>query len=214
MKSMMNLFLLLCMFSLTACGDDTTTVVVSGPNTISGTSYSGSTYLPGVTIALTGAATDTTTTDANGNFSFTGTANGDYVLTPSKSGYSFTPASILVTMNSAGVNSQNFIATATPTPTYSVSGTITSNSVAQSGVIVALTGTTTGAAITDASGNYSFTGLPNGSYTATPTKIGHYFTPGQISVTVSNANTTGNNFTGNFVVTCTTGDSQPVGALV
>jgi len=79
-------------------------------------------------------------------------------------------------------------------PTYSISGTITLNNVAQSGVIVALTGAATGAAITDASGNYSFAGLQNGSYTVTPWP-GSYNYPGSaLSVTINNANATGKNF--------------------
>src|SRR5664280_1626892 len=37
--------------------------------------------LAGVTINLTGAATAITTTDASGNYSFTGQANGTYTVT-------------------------------------------------------------------------------------------------------------------------------------
>ena len=49
--------------------------------------------LAGVTVSLSSASTVTisTSTDASGNFSFTGLASGLYTLTPSKSGYMFTP---------------------------------------------------------------------------------------------------------------------------
>jgi len=103
--------------------------------------------------------------------------------------------------------------TATPQITYSISGTIALNSMGLQNVIVALTGAATGAAITDASGNYSFAGLQNGSHTVTPAIGGYSFTPGNASVTVNNANVTGKDFTVNAAITfsCTTGDLSPLG---
>jgi len=83
------------------------------------------------------------------------------------------------------------------TPTYSISGKITHYSVGQSGVsgvIVVLTGAATGAAVTDASGNYSFDGLQNGSYTVAPWTDNYIFPASTLSVTITNANATGNNF--------------------
>ena len=45
-----------------------------------------------VTVDLTGDATDQTTTDEDGDYSFSGLANGnDYMITPSKAGYNFDP---------------------------------------------------------------------------------------------------------------------------
>ena len=52
---------------------------------------------------------------------------------------------------------------------------------------------------TDSSGNYTFNGLINGSYTVTPSLTGHTFTPASISVTISGANQTGKNFTATAV---------------
>jgi hypothetical protein len=59
---------------------------------------------------------------------------------------------------------------------------------------MALSGVSSGTAITDASGNYAFTGLDNGSYTITPSKTGFTFSPTSSSKTVSGANITGVNF--------------------
>jgi hypothetical protein len=42
------------------------------------------TLLPGVTMTLTGAASSSTTTDASGNYSFSGLFGGNYTVTPSK----------------------------------------------------------------------------------------------------------------------------------
>ena len=46
----------------------------------------------------------------------------------------------------------------------------------------------------DATGNYSFTGLLNGSYTVTPGKAGFTFAPASQAVTVSSRNVSGVNF--------------------
>jgi len=136
----------------------------------------------GVTVALNGASTATTTTDADGsysftgltsgNYSFTGLTNGSYTITPSKTGYGFSPVNRGVTINGANVTGQNF--TGTAVVTYSISGTVTG---AGTGVTVALNGASTASTTTDASGNYSFTGLTSGSYTITPSKTGYGFSP-------------------------------------
>ena len=53
-----------------------------------------------VTITLSGASNAVTTTDSNGNYRFSGLLNGTYTVTPSFSGYAFTPANIRLTVNS------------------------------------------------------------------------------------------------------------------
>ena len=62
----------------------------------------------GVTVTLSGATNATTTTDGFGNYSFRGLANGGYVVTPSKSGYTFRPTSRFVTINGVNVTDVNF----------------------------------------------------------------------------------------------------------
>ena len=78
----------------------------------------------GATITLAGAASAAVTADASGNYSFAGLASGSYTITPSKSGYTFTPASLSATVNGANVTGQNFTATAVVSQTYSIAGTI------------------------------------------------------------------------------------------
>ncbi len=51
----------------------------------------------------------------------------------------------------------------------------------------------------DGSGNYNFTGLPNGTYTVTPSKSGYTFSPPNRSVTINGADVTGVNFTAQAV---------------
>jgi hypothetical protein len=80
----------------------------------------------------------------------------------------------------------------TPT-TYSISGTVTlSTGGALSGVTVS---TGSASATTDTSGNYTISGLANGTYTVTPSKSGYTFSPANYSVTINGADVTGKNFT-------------------
>jgi len=170
--------------------DFVSTVFVVPTYTITG-AVSGATQA-GVTINLTGGATKNTVTDANGNFSFTGLANGNYTVSPIKTGYSFNPSNLAVSINGSNFNGPFFTATANAVQTYNLTGTVT-GAMTQN-VLVTLSGAGNATTTTNASGNYSFTGLSNGLYTATPSLSGYAFSPSSAQVTVSGANTTINNF--------------------
>ena len=157
------------------------TVTYSISGTISGAGGSGA------TVSLIGAATATTTADASGSYSFTGLQNGAYTVTPNKSGFSFSPAQKNVAVSGSNASGVNFSMV-----TYSISGTI--SGAGCSGATVSLTGTSTATATTDSSGNYSFSGLQNGSYTVTPSKSGFNFSPTSQSVTLNGASASGVNF--------------------
>jgi len=145
-------------------------------------------------VALSGASSATTTTDANGNFAFTGLANGSYTVSPSKAGFTFNPASNPQTVSGADITGVNCTATPTQAATYSISGQVTSNGSGLSGVGVALSGASSATAITDANGDYAFTGLFNGSYTVTPSKPPFTFNPANRPQTVGGADIAGVNF--------------------
>lgn len=157
---------------------------------IAGTVTSSGVALSGATVALSGASTATTTTDASGNYSFAGLANGSYTVTTSKTGYAFTPSSSAVNVSGANVTGQDFTA-AQATATYSISGTVSG----ASGVTIALSGANTGSVVSGAGGAYTFTGLAAGTYTLTPSLAGYTFSPSNKSVTITTASSTGNNFT-------------------
>ncbi|MFI5107225.1 MAG: beta strand repeat-containing protein [Terriglobales bacterium] len=165
--------------NLTAVNFTTVTYSISG--TISGTGGNGA------TVNLTGAATATATADASGNYTFSGLTNGAYTVTPSNTGFNFTPANQAATVNSANLTAVNF-----STVTYGISGTISGPG--GSGATVNLTGASTATITADASGNYTFTGLANGAYTVAPSKTGITYTPASQPATVSNANVTALNF--------------------
>ena len=78
--------------------------------------------------------------------------------------------------------------------TYAISGTILPSS-GGSGSTLTLSGATAGSTTADGSGNYSFTGLANGTYVVSPTHSGYTFSPGLQTVTINGANATGVNFT-------------------
>jgi len=67
--------------------------------------------ISGVTITLSGAGSGTATTDASGNYTFTDLADGVYSITPSLTGYTFSPVSRTVTVNSEDIGANNFIST-------------------------------------------------------------------------------------------------------
>ena len=191
--------LFLAIFVLASCsGGDGGGVGVGGGvaanSAISGQVTSNGSGLSGATVTLSGASSATTITDANGNYAFTGLANGSYTATPSKAGYTFNPASIAQTVNGADITDANCTATPVQAATYSISGQVTSNGSGLSGVGVALSGASSATAITDANGNYAFTGLFNGSYTVTPSKAVFTFNPASSSQTVSGANMPGVDF--------------------
>jgi hypothetical protein len=178
--------------SVTVSGTTVTGVDFAGSFTLSGTISGGG----GATVNMNGGATRTVTADASGNYSFTGLLDGQYTITPVKSGFTMSPTSQVAVIQTASVTGVNFVAT--PVPTFTISGTITPVS-AGAGATMTLGGaglTTTA----DASGNYAFSGVPDGTYTVTPTKTGATFTPANQSVTVSGANVSGVNFTGVITV--------------
>jgi hypothetical protein len=67
-------------------------------------------------LSLSGAPAGQTTTDANGDFTFSGLASGNYTVTPSKSGYTFSSLNLTYPTLSGNVTNANF--TLTPIPPY------------------------------------------------------------------------------------------------
>jgi hypothetical protein len=83
---------------------------VTGTVTTAAATYSisGSAGTPGATLT---AGSQGATSDASNNYTISGLANGTYTVTPSKSGCTFSPASLSVTITSANSTGQNFTAT-------------------------------------------------------------------------------------------------------
>jgi hypothetical protein len=166
-------------------------------NVLVSSTYSIAGHISGITsvatITLSGTDSRVTSTDSNGNYIFKVLMNGSYNVTPSQAGTTFTPAGQSVTISGASVANVNF---STVAPGFTVSGNITPASIG-SGSTVTLTqgGSTISTAAADASGNYSFSNVVNGSYTVTPTKSGAAFSPTSRVATVNGAPVSGVNFT-------------------
>jgi len=92
--------------------------VPSGSSSTPPSTYSISGTVSGsaATVTLSGAASGQTKTDASGNYSFSGLANGSYLVAPSQSGYSFSPSTAAETVNGKNMTGVNFTASANPPP--------------------------------------------------------------------------------------------------
>jgi invasion protein IalB len=77
---------------------------------------------------------------------------------------------------------------------FSIAGTI-SPAPGGSAATVTLSGAASTTATADSTGNYAFTGLPNGTYTVAPSHAGYMFTPSSKSMTVNGTDVAGVNFT-------------------
>jgi hypothetical protein len=155
---------------------------------ISGTISGGSS----ATVILSGALNGSTTADAGGDYIFSGLANGSYIITPSMTGFIFSPSSLSITINGANVIGANFTASVAP-PTYSISGKISPASCG-AGAAVSLSGALSLTTTADGTGAYGFSGLSAGSYTVTPSSQIATFTSTSQYVTVGSSNITGVDF--------------------
>src|SRR5579863_7536974 len=207
-------------FSPASLPESVTTANVTGANftatavapqtfSISGTiSGSGGS---GATVTLTGTSSASTTANASGAFTFTGLAKGNYTVTPSHTGFTFSPASLPESITTANVTGANFTATAVAPQTFSISGTISGSG--GSGATVTLTGTSSASTTANASGAFTFTGLAKGNYTVTPSHTGFTFSPASLPESITTANVTGANFTATAVAPQTFSISGTISGL-
>ena len=130
-------------------------------------------------VTLSGSQSDTMVTDLNGVYSFDGlAAGGDYIVTPSKRFYSFTPASATFN-NLSGTQVASFTGAAN-TVTISVRVTDASGN-AIDGVHISVSGERNMGYELDASGRLVLRDiLSAGRYTITPYKDGYTFNPSQL----------------------------------
>ena len=176
--------------------------------TVGGVVSLGTAGLKGVTITLSsltpaGFPTQTVTTNSTGAYSFTDVPSGrNYKVTATKEGYQFLPLNKSLTNLSDNQTAVNFAV-----KVYSISGRVIKSGTTTgiSSVKITLTSPTPAGfaartALTNSTGNYTFTNLPAGrGYTLKPTKTGFTFTPATRSITNLNKNVpagAATNFTG------------------
>jgi hypothetical protein len=132
----------------------------------------------------------TRVTNTTGYYSIIGLQPGTYTITPIRTGYRFVPASRTVTITNANVALQDFRGYAG----YSISGRITLNGSGLQSVTVKRSGSNV-AVQTNSAGYYTFTDVPDGTVTITPSMSGNAFTPESRTVTMDGADISGQNFT-------------------
>ena len=126
--------------------------------------------------------------DAHGVYRFSDLPEGNYVLLPSKIGYTFAPESHSVSVP-PDANGHNFSGTIPL-----ISGRVTDGyGNPFPGVAVGIGSGQN--AVTDASGLYTITEVIAGDYTLTPFKVGYVFAPASTLVSVP-PDASGHNFTG------------------
>ncbi|HWQ55175.1 MAG TPA: carboxypeptidase regulatory-like domain-containing protein, partial [Bryobacteraceae bacterium] len=141
----------------------------------------------GTTLNLGGTKTESRATDSNGNYSFISLPPGNYTVTPSRDGFTFTPEPRVYNNLSQNQMAADF--TATTTATFTISGRITLGGAGVIGVTVNLSsGTQTKSTTTGDNGNYTFNGLAPGTYTVRPANWAT--SPGSITLTDVNGNGT------------------------
>jgi hypothetical protein len=142
--------------------------------TLSGTVVDpGALPLAGVTLTLTGTVAASTTTAANGTYSFPDLPNGTYTVTPSMPGRAFTPVFQTFT-NVTSNQTADFVGRLVHTITGQVRDL---NDTGVADVTVTLSGSASGSVLTDLNGNYAFVVDRGGSYTVTPSKGSFTFDP-------------------------------------
>jgi PKD repeat protein len=184
-----------------ATGTATVTITVTG----TATTYSINGYvrnvsgvgLSGAIVLLTGNASQTVTTAGDGSYQFANLTSGsNYTVTPSLSGYAFTPVNSSTAPLSAHWSNVNFSGSATGTAAYYIAGTVTSNSVGLAGVNMTISGSANTTTTTASNGYYKFTGLPeNGNYVITASKSGYVFSPASITKLAIGSNQDSRDFT-------------------
>lgn len=145
---------------------NTVTISVS-PNTYTLTGTI--TGADGVTVTLNGDASGAQTVNSGGRYSFSVIGGGSYTVTPTKTGYNFSPANKAFTSVTAD-GTQDFNGTKL---TFTISGKITG----EDGVSVTLSGDKSETQIVNSGGTYSFSVEYGGNYTVTLSKTGYNFTP-------------------------------------
>jgi hypothetical protein len=149
------------------------------------------TGLANAAVQMTGPSTRIATANSSGAYSFAGVATGTYTVAPTTAGHVFTPTSVAAKVTSAAVSNVNFSGSTTSLPTYKISGTIVG--AGMSNAIVTLSGANVGSAASDLGGNFSFSGLPKGTYNVNVVLPGHSFSNTR-NITLVSTDSTGNSF--------------------
>ncbi|MGR9072744.1 MAG: carboxypeptidase regulatory-like domain-containing protein [Gammaproteobacteria bacterium] len=143
--------------------------------TVGGVVTDAATGLPleDVTVALSGADSDTVSTDSSGAYQFTGVVPGGVMLHASKAGYSTATGSATLTAGSRFLFSPKLMPS--DLPVTAVTGTVTNGASGQAleGVRITLSGSTVAQTLTDAAGSYRINGVVPGKVGIEASMVGY-----------------------------------------
>jgi hypothetical protein len=136
-------------------------------------------WVQGVSVAMSGAASGTTITDANGNYSFANLPSGtSYTFTPSLAGYNYSPSSQTVSIPAGSTTAVvPAMVSSSVYTSYSISGTVSYAGIATGPVYVLVFNANNSCGggcssnggtlvrLSSGSSAYTIRGLQNGSYT-------------------------------------------------
>ena len=143
--------------------------------------------------------------DSSGAYSIKVPLHWSGTLTPSKSGYIFSPPSASFTDVTATQIIQNFNATAV----YVISG-----NAGLAGVTLSYINGTPKTVVSDANGNYSIPVAGGWSGTVTPSKLGYVFTPASRTYSNISGSQTGQNYTAAVATFTISGNAGVVGVTL
>jgi hypothetical protein len=170
---------------------------------------SGNAGVVGATLSYANITPHTVLSDGGGNYSISVPSGWSGTITPSKTGYTFSPPSRAYANITTDQTAQDYTATLP----YSITG-----NAGVAGVTLTYTDGSPQFVTADGSGNYSLN-VPSGwSGTVTPHKIGYSFTPASKSYSNVLSNQTGQNYTAAVCASCadtdTTGVFRPSNGLL
>jgi hypothetical protein len=141
-----------------------------------------------VLVALSGPVSTTTSTDGAGQYSFNDLPQGQYLVQPSLTGYTFGPTGWNIALGNADVLDADFLAS----QGLVISGRVTDRyGYGLSGVQVTCKGKSgTVFGTTNAEGFYGFSNMVPGSYTVKPIRPRTKFKPGSAKVSLTNSSRT------------------------
>jgi hypothetical protein len=177
--------------------------VIADPTIIGRVSDENGNPLAGATVDLTGSLAATTTTDANGAYTFGLLSfGGSYTVSVVAPGYIFGSAGV--------INLQKNVRRDFGPAIVSIGGQVTLGAGGLSATTMTLSVGKSLVVPTDGAGNYSLTNLPAGrDYTVTPTKAGFGFAPTSRSFT----NLLADASAANFVATSSVGEASHAGTM-
>jgi hypothetical protein len=166
----------------------------------------GNTGVAGAAVGWTDGSSKTATADSTGAYQISVSYQWTGTVTPSKAGFTFTPASMHYTNVLTDQSNQNYTATAI---TYTISG--------NAGVAGASVSWGDGVVRTetaDSLGDYSLVVSYNWSGTVTPSKTGYTFTPAAFNYVNVLAHHPAQNFTAERIVITLSGNAGVGGAVL